>query len=106
MMHAKGTWRRPCSAERRERELQEFSMGPQSSKNRSEQDPANNAIPMQPSYIQFAASGESAQDVAHITRDVVIIMRPIRRAEERRTRSRLQLRRVSGRPVGYRDSYN
>src|SRR6218665_2901922 len=73
--------------------------GHRAQQNRSEQDPANNAIPMQPSYIQFAASGESAQDVEHITRDVVIIMRPIRRAEERRTRSRLQLRRVSGRPV-------
>src|SRR6218665_4134105 len=51
-VRAKGTWRRPSSADRRERELRALSVGHRAQQDRSEQGPANNAIPMEPSYIE------------------------------------------------------
>src|SRR6218665_819937 len=48
--------------------------GHRAQQDRSEQDPENNAVPIQPSYIfNSLPSGEPAPDVAYITRDVVII---------------------------------
>src|SRR6218665_2712842 len=70
-----------------------FVWGHRTQQDRPEQGPANNAIPMQPSYILFAAEhGASARCRAYrVEMWSYLGMRPIRRAAERRTRSR-QLR--------------
>ena len=50
-----------------------FVWGHRTQQDRPEQGPANNAIPMQPSYILFVAEQEaSARCRAYIGRDVVI----------------------------------
>src|SRR6218665_1591451 len=70
-VRANGTRRRPCSAERRERELRALCVGPQNSTRPSKQRHTN-ALECSRPIFNSLPSREPMQDAAHIGRNVVI----------------------------------
>lgn len=70
-VHSKGTWRRPSSVARREKELRALSAA--TGLNKISRSKAQQAAPDQCSHpvLDSLPSGEQAQDVTHIDGDLV-----------------------------------